>query len=1111
MVEIPDHVEGQPVTAVGRGAFKGADQLRSIRIPRTVELIGAEAFAGCVSLVEVDLPSDLTVINRQAFEGCVSLRKVYLPYLLQQIGRRAFADCSALQELPHRVKVGPKDESIVSRMVETSLPVALQYIGESAFENCAQLQKLVIPYQVTVLNRSVCEGCVSLKSLWLHSAVESIRDRAFAGCHALTEVKIPVTVTELRSQAFEPNTTLVAAENSAAAQFAVEQGNPLRHGALPDSPIVSQMGVTAGIPVEKILHDAELLNGVLDRYEARPPMEPLDSPAGPPPHLKVTEPRLTYRDGVYHGSGSSPGEDLTIAMVGDLMCGSRMQRRSGAGQAGYEAALEPVREILQSADLALGNLETMVSPAYPSAGKRTYVEDRPHLNAPVEYVAAVRNCGFDAVMNAQNHMYDTGALGVLQTLEALNRVGLVHGGLYASADEPRYTLFRIKGYTIAVVAYLDPARQKMKQVNLTPEGLQAVASRFEQERVEADIAAARQQGAEFVLAYAHWGSEYTERITRTQRRYAQMLVDAGADYVFGSHSHCPQRYERMRSSDGRDVPVVFSGGNFLSDIRRKKPITQDTFIGTLTLGRSEDGRAVITRDGYIPGRIVEDYHPEAVVSVVPCETLLSDDGSYTRSDAREDIARIARVMGPLYTPVTVDSLVQPDQVGGHTELKLDDFPDTSTDAVPDPEVGAPNDYGENPLVHLDKEPLESALIESEALARGLTVLRPTTTLLQVSDASGKAVGFRKSGSSLNSMVAFDMCGDKAVTKTLLQARGVPTAVGARMPSGGINSARRFVAEHGWPVVVKPLRGSGGRGVTANITDEEQLRLAIKEADSSRGFLIETHVPGEDYRFLVLGSEVVGAWRKDAANVVGDGTSSVDALIDEKNQLRAKNPHLASRLIQKDSLVLNHLSRSGKDLDYVPEAGEKVYLRSAANLSSGGDHIDITDETHASVKEVAVAAKQVIPGIELVGIDILMKDHRLSVEEQDVNVCEINSSPGVSAHDFPMYGPPRSVARGHLEFVAEATGLQLGSYQGTGRFRLTAFGKFSGSAYEDFVREAAARVGAAVSSAALTSTSAEFTVEGSAVAAATLNSLSMRPPAKQARIQHTALETLHEVA
>src|SRR5699024_9309668 len=119
------------------------------------------------------------------------------------------------------------------------------------------------------------------------------------------------------------------------------------------------------------------------------------------------------------------------------------------------------------------------------------------------------------------------------------------------------------------------------------------------------------------------------------------VADAGADYVFGSHSHCPQHYTVLITPDGRRVPVVYSGGNFVSHITRSKPITQDSFIASLTLTRDEDGRVVMKRDGYLPCRIVPHRTIRGRVAVVPVDDLEQGALGYSPARAENDRERIA--------------------------------------------------------------------------------------------------------------------------------------------------------------------------------------------------------------------------------------------------------------------------------------------------------------------------------------------------------------------------------------------------------------------------------------------------------------------------------------
>lgn len=648
---IHDDVEGVPVTVIGKGAFKGRTGLTSVTLPGTITTLGAEAFAGCTGLTEVELPSDLEVVNAQTFEGCTSLRTVWLPADLTRIARRAFAGCSALETVPHYVKRGIGTVMEVDRtMVEEALPTNLVHLGDETFRGCASLRHIVVPFQVTEVPASSFEGCSSLESVWLHSNVSRIGDRAFAGCRALARLRVPESALAFGTAVFDDATTVVGADGSAAIAYAGDNGLSVEPVEEPSRVVSSAFGTDAELTVEDLLASAESVKSFVDRYEVRPPTHEIvreDATVDAPP----VEPSRFVRDGGVYRPTEDRGEgDVTITMVGDLMCGIFQQhwaRREG--RYGFEGAFDDIEQLLAPADLSIGNLEAMIAPSYEYMHMSRYVEDRPNLNAPPAFLSAVRNAGFDVVMNAQNHMFDTGTKGVLETLAALNSAELVHGGMYAHSEEPRHLLFDIRGMRIAIVAYLDPARQKMKQANFTDEGIATFASHFSEERVRADIAAARDAGAEFVLAYCHWGREYTDRVSQKQAGYAQMVVDAGADYIFGSHSHCPQPYTVMQSQDGRRVPVVYSGGNFLSDITRSKPITDDTFVASLTLTRDEEGRVVVAEDGYTPCRILTSRSFRGYSRVVPLEKLL--DGAYGCSpvEAEADIRRIEATMGRQYT------------------------------------------------------------------------------------------------------------------------------------------------------------------------------------------------------------------------------------------------------------------------------------------------------------------------------------------------------------------------------------------------------------------------------------------------------------------------------
>lgn len=651
-LSIPSRIEEKPVTIVAAGAFRGQQTLRRVVLPPSVTTLGADAFAESRLLEHVELPAGLRTINARAFEACASLRTVVLPTDLERIARRAFAGCTALTTLEYFIATGPKDDRVIQRkLIERSMPQSVEHIGVEAFENCSALTHIAIPHKATRIHTATFAGCTGLESVWLHSAIAQIDARAFADCRSLQNLHVPNALASFTDDSFGSSTTVECADGSAAHTRAVELGLAVAAYPPTAAPITSAFAAEPAadaITVRSALDDPATVDDLKRVYELRPAM------AARPRRTKdrqtgVQSSRFRRAGETYKAVSTAEDSDVTLTMVGDLMCGALQQRSARRdGTYDFTESLRHVSGIFSSADLALANLETMIAPSFPLASESLYVDGRPHLNAPFSYLTMVRHAGIDAVLGAQNHMYDTGTLGILETLESLNDAHLIHGGMYASPDEPRHLLFSIKGMTIGVVAYLDPARQRMKKSSFTPEGIDAMTSLFEADRVRQDIAAAREAGAEFILAYCHWGAEYTEKITARQARFAQMVADAGADYIYGSHSHCPQPYTVLTAETGRQVPVVYSGGNFVAYIDRHHPITLDTFISSLTLTRDETGSVVVKDDGYLPCRIVADKDTRGLVSVVTLDELEDGALGYDTATARSDRARIASVLGPEY-------------------------------------------------------------------------------------------------------------------------------------------------------------------------------------------------------------------------------------------------------------------------------------------------------------------------------------------------------------------------------------------------------------------------------------------------------------------------------
>ena len=191
---------------------------------------------------------------------------------------------------------------------------------------------------------------------------------------------------------------------------------------------------------------------------------------------------------------------------------------------------------------------------------------------------------------------------------------------------------------------------------------------------------------------------------------------------------------------------------------------------------------------------------------------------------------------------------------------------------------------------------------------------------------------------------------------MLAAAGVPVPLGR--PVQDVEDAWQAMQELGGRVVVKPLDGNQGKGVTVNIASREQIELAYQAAREISGkVLVERFIPGNDFRLLVVGNRLVAAARRDPPSVTGDGIHTVAQLVEQVNRDPRRSSGHATSLsyIKLDDIALARLALQGLKPDSVPPQGTRVILRNNANLSTGGTATDVTDDVHPEVAARAVEA------------------------------------------------------------------------------------------------------------------------------------------------------------
>ena len=258
-------------------------------------------------------------------------------------------------------------------------------------------------------------------------------------------------------------------------------------------------------------------------------------------------------------------------------------------------------------------------------------------------------------------------------------------------------------------------------------------------------------------------------------------------------------------------------------------------------------------------------------------------------------------------------------------------------------------------------------------------------------------------------IAVELAGDKEETNRILGRIGLPVPKQELVQSeaGALRAARRI----GFPVVVKPYNGNHGRAVAIHLTTDEQVRTAFHAAQEvSRSVIVESFQVGDDHRLLVVNGTLVAATRRTPGHVVGDGSHSIAQLVEIVNAdpRRGVGHEKVLTRLALDEQALGLLERKGYTPETVPPAGETVYLRSTANLSTGGTATDVTDIIHPDNREMAERAIKAI-GLDVGGVDFLTPDITESYRKHGGAICEVNAAPGFRMHSAPSDGKPRDVA------------------------------------------------------------------------------------------------------
>ena len=305
-------------------------------------------------------------------------------------------------------------------------------------------------------------------------------------------------------------------------------------------------------------------------------------------------------------------------------------------------------------------------------------------------------------------------------------------------------------------------------------------------------------------------------------------------------------------------------------------------------------------------------------------------------------------------------------------------------------------------------PSTGSIVE-EAVARNIPWIRlGRNSLVQLGYGINQQ-RFQATITGKTSSIAVDIACNKELTKKMLDDAAIPVPTGDLVTDEeGLESVIRKI---GYPIVLKPLDGNHGKGSSINVNDWEAAKIGLQHAQNyGPKVIVERYITGYDFRVLVINHKMVAAARRVPAHIVGDGEKNIQQLIDKENlDPRRGYGHenvLTEISVDKDTNEL--LEKLNYTLENIPQKGEIVYLKSTANLSTGGTSIDVTDMIHPENITMCERISKII-GLDVCGVDIMAENLTQPLKESGGAILEVNAAPGFRMHLAPSEGLPRNVA------------------------------------------------------------------------------------------------------
>ncbi len=317
--------------------------------------------------------------------------------------------------------------------------------------------------------------------------------------------------------------------------------------------------------------------------------------------------------------------------------------------------------------------------------------------------------------------------------------------------------------------------------------------------------------------------------------------------------------------------------------------------------------------------------------------------------------------------------------------------------------------------------ISTQIILREAFALGIEVeiIDRKENFLRLKKGNHQEFVKEASKTRLDSLMTYLVMENKIASKLVLLENGI------RVPQGksfsNIDAAlENFHLFEEMKKVIKPATTNFGIGIGIMETGEslQIFENHLKVAFSfSTSVIVEEFIEGPEYRFLVLGDEVVAVCNRVPANVQGDGKSTIKHLVESKNQdpRRGEGHKTPLEKIQISDIEKQILLQQGLTIESIAPLGQVVYLRKNSNISTGGDSLDKTEFVHPEFKEIALRSARAA-GAVICGIDIISTQIEKKPDPKFYAILEINFNPVLYIHEFPYEGTPRRVGKKILQLL-----------------------------------------------------------------------------------------------